>query len=123
MDEANAQLASGLISKSYIAQGMQSLGQRSKAVKALLSSRRLPEQGWDEATIEMFIQVRYADMSVHGQECSHGLTADAQQSASLLRRSTNHDRHVARPISRLAKSKAPPSFSRHICTDPITMPP
>mmetsp|Transcript_27569 Transcript_27569/g.70228 ORF Transcript_27569/g.70228 Transcript_27569/m.70228 type:complete len:506 (-) Transcript_27569:1835-3352(-) len=56
MDEANSALACSLVSRSYIAQGMQALGGRHKAVKALLSSRRLPDKGWDEATIEMFIQ-------------------------------------------------------------------
>ena len=57
MDAANCALACGLVSKSYVAQGQQALAQRQRRVKALLSSRRLPEEGWDDATIEAFLQV------------------------------------------------------------------
>ena len=57
MDAANCALATGLVSKSYVSQGQQALAQRQRRVKALLSSRRLPEDGWDDATIEAFLQV------------------------------------------------------------------
>ena len=57
MDPANCELAAGLVSSTYIRQGGQSLTARHKMVKALLANRRLPDQAWDEATIEMFIQV------------------------------------------------------------------
>lgn len=60
MDQANCDLACGLVSASYIAQGAQALAARRRMVKALLSSRRLPQRGWDEATIEMLLQVRGA---------------------------------------------------------------
>ncbi|GAX79839.1 hypothetical protein CEUSTIGMA_g7279.t1 [Chlamydomonas eustigma] len=56
MNKGNCDLACGLISRSYIMQGQQALAKRQKQVKALLSSRRLPEEGWDEQSIEMFIQ-------------------------------------------------------------------
>eukprot|EP00798_Chlamydomonas_sp_ICE-L_P014521 gene14521-20552_t len=59
MDPSNCDLASGLVSKSYISQGQQALNQRRKQIKVLLSSRRLPEAGWDDATIEAFV----ADLS------------------------------------------------------------
>lgn len=36
---------------------LQALAARRRRVKALLSQRRLPEQGWDEPTIEMLLQV------------------------------------------------------------------
>ncbi len=36
----------------------QALAKRHRLVKALLSSRRLPDKGWDEGTIEMLIRVR-----------------------------------------------------------------
>ncbi|EFJ42488.1 hypothetical protein VOLCADRAFT_66969 [Volvox carteri f. nagariensis] len=56
MNPDNCALASGLISLSYIRQGEQALARRQRLVKSLLSSRRLPERGWDEATIEMLIR-------------------------------------------------------------------
>jgi O-phospho-L-seryl-tRNASec:L-selenocysteinyl-tRNA synthase len=58
MNSDNCGLASQLVSRSYISQGQQALAARQRLVKALLSSRRLPEQGWDEASIQMLMQVR-----------------------------------------------------------------
>jgi hypothetical protein len=57
MDADNCALACGFVSKSYINQGAQALNARKRQIKALLSSRRLPEQGWDDASIEMLLQV------------------------------------------------------------------
>lgn len=57
MNAANCEQACGLVSKSYISQGQQALARRQRLIKALLSSRRLPEEGWDEPTIEAFVQV------------------------------------------------------------------
>jgi hypothetical protein len=57
MDEANCELACGMVSAAYIRQGAQALASRRRLVKALLSSRRLPQRGWDEATTEMLLQV------------------------------------------------------------------
>jgi hypothetical protein len=57
MDAENCELAAGLVSRVYITQGAQALAARRKKVKALLSNRRLPPKGWDEATIEMLLQV------------------------------------------------------------------
>ena len=57
MDAENCKLACGLVSRAYIDQGSQALAKRHRLVKALLSQRRLPADGWDDATIEMFIQV------------------------------------------------------------------
>ncbi len=56
MDEANLKLASQLVSKSYIDQGSDALRTRRKLISTLLSQRRLPEEGWDEETIELFIK-------------------------------------------------------------------
>ena len=58
MDAANCELACGLVSSTYIQQGGQALARRRRLIKALLSQRRLPEQGWDDATVEMLLQVR-----------------------------------------------------------------
>ncbi|GLI64684.1 hypothetical protein VaNZ11_008038 [Volvox africanus] len=56
MNPDNCTLAAGLVSLSYVRQGEQALARRQRLIKALLSSRRLPERGWDEATIELLIR-------------------------------------------------------------------
>ena len=57
MDEANLKLAGQLISRTYIDQGGDALRTRRKLIKTLLSQRRLPAEGWDEETVELFIKV------------------------------------------------------------------
>lgn len=57
MDADNLELASQLVSKSYVQQGSQSIRKRQKLVKALLSERKLPIHGWDDPTIESLLQV------------------------------------------------------------------
>jgi O-phospho-L-seryl-tRNASec:L-selenocysteinyl-tRNA synthase len=57
MDADNLRLASSLVSASYVSQGGAALAARRKLLKGLLSNRRLPQTGWDEATIEMLLQV------------------------------------------------------------------
>ena len=51
---------SDLVSAAYLSQGGQALRKHEKLTKGLLSSRRLPSEGWPEATIDMFIRVRAA---------------------------------------------------------------
>lgn len=65
MDAANCSLAAGLVSQSYVSQGAAALGSRRRLVKALLSNRALPAEGWDEATIEMLLQVSGVCMLLH----------------------------------------------------------
>jgi O-phospho-L-seryl-tRNASec:L-selenocysteinyl-tRNA synthase len=48
-------LAEGLVSPAYIAQGSQATARRSKLLTSLLSERRLPRVGWDDASIESFL--------------------------------------------------------------------
>eukprot|EP01137_Pigoraptor_chileana_P035385 Opistho-2@29300 len=55
MNEANLRLAEGLVSANYIKQAGESLRSRENLVKVLLSQRRCPEDGWDDASIEHFI--------------------------------------------------------------------
>ena len=57
MDRDNCKLAAGLVSDNYINQGSQALSSRRRLIKSLLSQRRLPDQGWDDDTIELFIRV------------------------------------------------------------------
>eukprot|EP00210_Caulerpa_lentillifera_P009074 g8659.t1 len=56
MDDETLNLATRLISKSYIEQGNQQLTKRRKLIKSLLSERRLPQQGWDDLMIEFLLQ-------------------------------------------------------------------
>ena len=58
MDGDNCELATGFVSRTYIEQGSQALATRRRLIKTLLSQRKLPQAGWDEATIEMFFKVR-----------------------------------------------------------------
>lgn len=48
-------LAEGLVSPAYVAQGSQATARRSKLLTSLLSERRLPKRGWDDASIESFL--------------------------------------------------------------------
>ncbi len=57
MNTANCALASGLVSASYVQQGQQAMAARANLVTTLLSQRKLPLNGWDDATIEMLLQV------------------------------------------------------------------
>ena len=57
MNPDNCGLATRYVSQSYVAQGQQALARRQRLVKALLSSGKMPEEGWDEMTIEALIQV------------------------------------------------------------------
>ena len=52
----NCSIASGLVSKSYIEQGSQALVRRRRLIKSLISQRRLPDTGWDDETIELFLR-------------------------------------------------------------------
>ena len=52
MNEGNLKLATGLVDAAYIKQGAQGLQTRQNLVKVLLSQRRLPKEGWDDASIE-----------------------------------------------------------------------
>ena len=55
MTPENVALASTLVSPAYIEQGAQALARRRRRVTSLLSERRLPSQGWDEASIELLL--------------------------------------------------------------------
>lgn len=50
-------LAGSLIPANYAKQGCEALAKRQKRVISLLSERRIPQQGWDAASIEQLIQV------------------------------------------------------------------
>jgi O-phospho-L-seryl-tRNASec:L-selenocysteinyl-tRNA synthase len=55
MNPKNAALASDFVDATYIEQGMQSLRARENLVRVLLSQRRLPDEGWDDGSIESFL--------------------------------------------------------------------
>jgi len=55
MNDAGFQLAKGLVPVSYIQQAQQARQARESLVKTLLAQRRLPEHGWDEATLRLLL--------------------------------------------------------------------
>ncbi|GMH40742.1 hypothetical protein BSKO_08646 [Bryopsis sp. KO-2023] len=56
MNSDNCDIACQLVSKSYVAQGSQALARRQRKIKTLLSERKIPAEGWDDVTIETFVQ-------------------------------------------------------------------
>jgi len=52
MDDDSFRLAASLVGKAYADQGQQAIKRREGLTKALLSERRLPRVGWDDASIE-----------------------------------------------------------------------
>jgi len=55
MDDSNCEIATSIVSPTYVTQGSQALQRRRKVVKALLSNRKLPEHGWDDDMIRLFL--------------------------------------------------------------------
>jgi O-phospho-L-seryl-tRNASec:L-selenocysteinyl-tRNA synthase len=56
MNEATRKLATQFISSSYIKAALEARNQRENLIKILFASRRMPEEGWDEQTIELLLQ-------------------------------------------------------------------
>jgi hypothetical protein len=52
MDEHLAKLCKDFVPGTYIDQGFQAVRKRDGLLVRLLEHRRIPEQGWDDATIE-----------------------------------------------------------------------
>lgn len=51
-DDAIVSLGRGLVPAGYLKQGLQAGRRRRAALRRLLEHRRLPEDGWDDVTIE-----------------------------------------------------------------------
>ena len=60
MNQQNCALAAQFVSSTYIQQGAEALATRHRLIKTLLSQRRLPEDGWDDDTILLFIKARHS---------------------------------------------------------------
>ncbi|KNC78737.1 O-phosphoseryl-tRNA(Sec) selenium transferase [Sphaeroforma arctica JP610] len=56
MNKPNYKLAEGLVPANYVRQAVESRNTRENLVKTVLSQRRLPVGGWDDATIKLFLQ-------------------------------------------------------------------
>jgi len=56
MNPENLKLASKIVDSNYIDLASQSLNSRENQIKILLSQRRLPDEGWDDLSIEYFLQ-------------------------------------------------------------------
>lgn len=55
MDDSAFPLAAQLIGKAYAKQGQEAIRRREGLAKTLLSQRRLPDTGWDDASIEFLL--------------------------------------------------------------------
>lgn len=79
-DTCDIVASSKLVSASYVTQGRAALNAREKLVQSLISNRRLPATGWDEASIEMLLQVRSKNMrSLLSATTTPGMRRDGQQ--------------------------------------------
>ena len=56
MNAENLELARSFVDASYISQGGEELNRRACLVRALLTQRRLPDEGWPDAAIESFVR-------------------------------------------------------------------
>jgi O-phospho-L-seryl-tRNASec:L-selenocysteinyl-tRNA synthase len=55
MNENIFQLSQQFVSKTYVEQAQASRRTRERLIESLLSQRRLPEKGWDDVSIELFL--------------------------------------------------------------------
>uniref|UniRef100_A0A6A7G3Z3 O-phosphoseryl-tRNA(Sec) selenium transferase n=1 Tax=Hirondellea gigas TaxID=1518452 RepID=A0A6A7G3Z3_9CRUS len=55
MNKESFSLSEKIISRAYADQASQSRRQREKLIKALISNRRIPKDGWDSVSIELFL--------------------------------------------------------------------
>jgi O-phospho-L-seryl-tRNASec:L-selenocysteinyl-tRNA synthase len=55
MNEESFKIASTLIDKKYVEQSQQAMFKRQKLYQTLLSQRSLPENGWDDVSINVFL--------------------------------------------------------------------
>ena len=55
MNDKNFELACEYIPKTYVTQGHDAIRRRENLVTSLLSHRKIPEEGWDDQTIEYLI--------------------------------------------------------------------
>eukprot|EP00644_Phytophthora_capsici_P008098 jgi/Phyca11/10960/fgenesh1_pm.PHYCAscaffold_58_\ len=56
MNSKSAALAEQLIPSTYVKQGLGAIRSREALVTTLLAQRRLPDEGWDDASVEMLLQ-------------------------------------------------------------------
>ncbi|POM66011.1 O-phosphoseryl-tRNA(Sec) selenium transferase [Phytophthora palmivora] len=56
MISTNADLAEQLVPATYVRQGLDAVRSREKLVTTLLAQRRLPDEGWDDVSVELLLQ-------------------------------------------------------------------
>ncbi|KAF1333507.1 O-phosphoseryl-trna selenium transferase, partial [Globisporangium splendens] len=56
MNAKNAQLAEAFVPPTYVEQGLAAIRNREQLFTTLLSQRRVPNDGWDEQTVELVLQ-------------------------------------------------------------------
>ena len=55
MNDDCFKLAENIITKNYVKQSQQAVQKTQKKIQTLLSQRKLPEEGWSDSLIELFI--------------------------------------------------------------------
>lgn len=81
------ELASKLVNKTYIRQGLQNLKSRRNDLKRLLEQRKIPENGWDDSAIESLIeQLSAMDSNNFSSNCGVGEREGRIYSALISRR-------------------------------------
>ena len=55
MNERTFELAQAFVGRAYAGQAQQARKTREKLIETLLTQRRLPDAGWDDPTIELFL--------------------------------------------------------------------
>uniref|UniRef100_A0A7S0G372 O-phosphoseryl-tRNA(Sec) selenium transferase n=1 Tax=Rhodosorus marinus TaxID=101924 RepID=A0A7S0G372_9RHOD len=93
MDSRNFALAQGLVDSSYVSQARQSRSSREGLVRRLLANRRLPEHGWDDVTINLFLH-EIASMDSNNFPGNAGLgEREGRVYSSLVRERNFHLHH------------------------------
>ncbi|KAK6178106.1 hypothetical protein SNE40_012935 [Patella caerulea] len=73
MNEESLKLSEKLVPSNYIHQGIQARQARENTIRQLIQHRKLPECGWDDVTIEMFLQdVAVMDSNNFNGNCGVG---------------------------------------------------
>ncbi|KAI9895763.1 hypothetical protein PsorP6_018944 [Peronosclerospora sorghi] len=86
MNSKSAALAEQLVPSTYVQQGINALRSREKLITTLLAQRRIPDEGWDDASVEMLFQTLSAMDSNNFQGRAGASEREARVFSSLVAR-------------------------------------
>ncbi|KAG7393547.1 hypothetical protein PHYPSEUDO_007384 [Phytophthora pseudosyringae] len=93
MNSRTAALAEQLVPATYVQQGLDALHSHEKLVTTLLAQRRLPDEGWDDASVEMLLQTLSAMDSNNFRGCAGAGEREARVFSPLVARRHFHLAH------------------------------